>query len=116
MSRPIRLKLSRKKGFNLQAWSNDINGRPAVNVARPSKWGNRYRIAAAYRDEYCSIPAIDPDAAVKLYREHLEGLLRIHQARGSDLLAPLRGRNLACWCGLDAPCHANVLLELAEQG
>jgi hypothetical protein len=28
--------------------------------------------------------------------------------------AVLRGRNLACWCPLDQPCHADVLLELAN--
>jgi hypothetical protein len=27
----------------------------------------------------------------------------------------LRGKNLACWCPLDQPCHADVLLELANQ-
>lgn len=26
----------------------------------------------------------------------------------------LRGKNLACWCPLDQPCHADVLLELAN--
>jgi hypothetical protein len=31
----------------------------------------------------------------------------------SDLL-PLRGKNLACWCKLGEPCHADVLLELAN--
>jgi len=30
-------------------------------------------------------------------------------------LAPLRGRDLACWCPLDAPCHADVLIELANE-
>lgn len=30
-------------------------------------------------------------------------------------LAPLRGRDLACWCPLDQPCHADVLLELANR-
>ena len=29
-------------------------------------------------------------------------------------LAALRGRDLACWCALDQPCHADVLLELAN--
>lgn len=29
-------------------------------------------------------------------------------------LRDLRGRDLACWCPLDAPCHADVLLELAN--
>lgn len=27
-------------------------------------------------------------------------------------LAPLRGHDLACWCPLDQPCHADVLLEM----
>jgi len=27
----------------------------------------------------------------------------------------LRGKNLACWCALDQPCHADVLLELANK-
>jgi hypothetical protein len=31
-----------------------------------------------------------------------------------DWLAPLRGHDLACWCPLDAACHATVLLELAN--
>ncbi len=28
--------------------------------------------------------------------------------------AELRGKDLACWCGLDQPCHADVLLEWAN--
>ncbi len=27
----------------------------------------------------------------------------------------LRGKNLACWCALDKPCHAEVLLEIANK-
>ena len=27
----------------------------------------------------------------------------------------LRGKNLACWCPLDGPCHADVLLEIANR-
>ncbi|EUA64977.1 hypothetical protein I542_5155 [Mycobacteroides abscessus 1948] len=26
----------------------------------------------------------------------------------------LRGHDLACWCPLDQPCHADVLLEIAN--
>lgn len=26
----------------------------------------------------------------------------------------LRGKNVACWCKLGSPCHADVLLELAN--
>lgn len=31
-------------------------------------------------------------------------------------VSELRGKNLACWCPLDQPCHADVLLELANRG
>lgn len=31
-----------------------------------------------------------------------------------DALGELQGKDLACWCPLDQPCHADVLLELAN--
>lgn len=43
-AKPVRLQLSRKKGFDLQALSLETNGLPAVSVARPSKWGNPFRV------------------------------------------------------------------------
>ena len=30
------------------------------------------------------------------------------------MMIQARGKNLACWCPLDQPCHADVLLELAN--
>jgi len=32
-----------------------------------------------------------------------------------EIKAELRGKNLACWCPLDRPCHADVLLEIANR-
>ena len=31
-----------------------------------------------------------------------------------ELRRELRGKNLAWWCPLDEPCHADVLLEVAN--
>ncbi len=95
--KPIRLQLSRRKGFDLQAVSLAANGLPAVNVARPSKWGNPWRVGE---------PGI-PDAAeaVRRFRE---------LSNGTKPPAELRGKNLACWCS-DGPCHADVLLEIANR-
>jgi len=31
-------------------------------------------------------------------------------------LEPLRGKDLMCFCPLDQPCHADVLLEYANEG
>ena len=94
---PVRLRLSRKKGFDLQAWSRELNGLEVVNVARPSKWGNPYRVGT------CLIP--NAEVAVDVFAANLPL---------GDFAADLRGKNLACWCALDAPCHADVLLEITN--
>jgi len=103
--KPIRLQLSRKKGFNLQDASKAANGLDAVNVARPSKWGNPMVIsdclALGYSLEQCQIGAVDG------HRQYLE-------EQKIDV-SELRGKNLACWCKPGDPCHADTLLELANK-
>lgn len=92
-SLPCRVKLSRKKG-----WRKPPN---TVVVARPSKWGNPFKIAPGYTLEQ----------AVSDYEVWLT-------TEGRDILnaavIELRGKNLACWCKLDGPCHADILLKLVN--
>lgn len=33
----------------------------------------------------------------------------------ADIRAELRGKDLACWCPLGRPCHADVLLDVANR-
>lgn len=105
---PARIQLRRTKGWRKPAG--------AVVVARPSKWGNPFRVGdeAVAHFAYGSKPiVIWPDLAVVLYRSALdEGALRVSL---EDVRRELAGRDLACWCPLDAPCHADVLLELANR-
>ena len=68
----------------------------AVIVSRPSKWGNPCIIM---KEE-------DRLHAVAWFELHVAPKLPVHE---------LRGKDLACWCSLDKPCHADVLLELANQ-
>lgn len=106
--KPARLQLSRRNGFNLQRHSHSINGLPAVNVARPSIFGNPFTVNdSGYQ------------RAVLAFRQWLECANRYekHQA-GRRLrillqIPDLRGKNLACWCKGEH-CHADVLLELAN--
>jgi hypothetical protein len=62
------------------------------------------------------IPLIPFDAPLTLvdvisqYRAHV-----LEQAGISLIRSALRGKNLACWCPLDQPCHADVLLEIANR-
>ena len=71
----------------------------AVYVGRPTPWGNPYG-------------AIGHDAewAVARYREYLAARPDLAETARREL----RGRDLACWCDLDQPCHADVLLEVAN--
>jgi hypothetical protein len=90
---PRRLRLSRKKGFRLPE--------AAVVVSRPTKWGNPYKPDRMTRAQ-----------AVAAYRRDLlAGKLRVSVA---DARRELRGRDLACWCSLDGPCHAEILIEVAN--
>ncbi len=113
MTAPVRLRLSRAPGASLQALSLATNGLLAVNVARPSRWGNPFKVAAAYRDDLCNLPEITPELAVKLFRDRWEAMLSTWPSAREQLSA-LRGRNLACWCEAGVPCHADVLLGLAN--
>jgi hypothetical protein len=69
----------------------------AVVVARPSRWGNPYRVG----------PDRTAAEAVALYRAHVAD-------RVDEIRAELAGRDLCCWCPPSRPCHADVLLELAD--
>lgn len=115
MSAPVRLQLSRRKGFNLQAESKAANGRDAVNVARPGKWGNPFVTGKHGTRTEC----------VDLFAKMLAGYYCITEGPGVDAqreyvamarasLRELKGKNLACWCS-GPPCHADVLLEAARQ-
>lgn len=110
---PERIQLRRTKG-----WRKPDN---AVIVARPSRWGNPFPVAFPFT----------PDDTVRMYRDWIEtgeawwtdsdGAR--HRFRGGGARRPtpdeirnvLRGRDLACWCPAESPCHADVLLDLANR-
>ena len=102
---PVRVQLSRKKG-----WRMPPN---TVSVARPGKWGNPYRVGEILQVGGSELTAAD---AVDLFRVHIEQEINPCVTVPDDVLdlSVLRGKNLACWCPLDQPCHADVLLELAN--
>lgn len=117
MTEPVRLRLSRQAGFNLQAHSLNVNWLPAVSVARPSRWGNPFIIGKTLCIGSPQTQFIDIDSnaiAVNAFRKMLECTDRNYPTDAA-IRAALRGKNLACWCVPDAPCHADVLLEIANK-
>ncbi len=98
MSKPVRVQLRRIKG-----WKMPPN---TVSVARPTKWGNMYVIG----DSGCNGVPYTREDCVQLYRLYQVPWLELKMAREE-----LRGKNLACFCPLNQPCHADVLLEIANK-
>ena len=123
---PKRLQRKRTKGFKLT--TDNPNG--YVFVGRPSKWGNPYRIV-----ELKSVQKFVVTGDGKIITSHktkeaavaqcvncfMDYLDYMQPSDLEELLEPLRGKDLACWCrlydesGLRVPCHADYLLELANK-
>jgi hypothetical protein len=112
------MQVSRKAGFDLQATSRALNGLPAKLVTRPGRWGNPFTIeetAAKYKLDRAAAQA----KAVALCGEWLRGTLDRKLSPGAapsreEIRAELKGHNLACWCKPGTPCHADVLIALAN--
>lgn len=116
MTSPIRLQLSRRKGFDLQAHSLATNGLSAVNVARPSKWGNPWKVG----DTFLFVNAGGRVQARRSGMTQAEAVEKFRYRecpppRSWEIIRDLRGKNLACWCKPGSPCHADILLELANR-
>lgn len=131
---PERIQLRRARGWRLPPG--------AVSVARPSRWGNPFRIGGlvdepgpwkgpaaprrtglpgTYRTrditgaeyEYVVREVRDRADAVALFRAYI----RFHDDEWSPevIRRELGGRDLACWCPLDGqPCHADILLAISN--
>jgi hypothetical protein len=92
VSMPQRFQRSRRKGARLPV---DV-----IVVSRPTKWGNPHPLELGRQE------------AVRRYRDELlAGRLAITV---EDVKRELCGRDLACYCPLDEPCHADVLIAVAN--
>lgn len=115
MTTPVRVQLRRTKG-----WRMPEN---TVSVARPGKFGNPFTKENAIESGYATEDTW-PHFVVRCFRDWLTSASGCDwwQGRQSDArlamiranLSDLHGKNLACWCALDKPCHADTLLELAN--
>lgn len=97
--KPIRVQLSRTKG-----WRMPPN---TIKVDRSTRWGNPYR-----ENMFLEFTASD---AVEWFSKWMSGDLGYRSAGIPPDVNELRGKNLACWCKLGEPCHADVLLEVANK-
>lgn len=107
---PRRIQRKRSKGWRLPPG--------AVIVTRPGKYGNPFRA-----DQMGSKSAVLYFARLLTWREDfirelwtdfdVGELLRVRNRILADI-DELRGKDLVCWCAPGEPCHADILLELAN--
>jgi|SRR6516225_4848527 len=126
---PERIQLRRTKGWR--------KPEGAIVVSRPTKWGNPwtindwvdqfYRLAHSFAGRVPSRREAEDfarDIAAALFREAMEDRLADpeyaeHETIGfypslDEIRSELVGRDLACWCPLGQPCHADILLKIAN--
>jgi hypothetical protein len=107
MNTPQRIQRKRAKG-----WKMPEN---TVYVGRSTKWGNPWRAATPHINGKIekTLYVKNQAAAAQRYKEYiLKWGVQLHIIDAA--IRELKGKNLACWCPLDKPCHADVLLQIAN--
>ncbi len=106
---PRRIQRKRTRGWKMPA--------NAINCTRPGPYGNPYVIGETYGGYF----VVNAAATCMAFENDIHW-----NDRNSDRLMngglttarirdELRGKDLACWCALDAPhCHVNTLLRIAN--
>lgn len=114
---PARIQRKRMKGWRMPEG--------AIYVGRPTKWGNPFwhaerfygtkRALELYRET--ALGAWSPalvlgmaDDGMIAYEDHQEWLRRMKEHPLQAARRELGGKDLACWCPLGQPCHADILL------
>src|SRR4051812_23481730 len=83
-----------------------------VYVGRGTQWGNPFRVGQPNADD--CMTCADAAEAIAKYRDEFTlfgGGINFTGCTIEEIRKELRGKDLACWCPLDQPCHADVLLE-----
>jgi hypothetical protein len=84
-----------------------------VKVDRTTPFGNPFKTGEKFFDYVIgSVQVVRNNRhAVALFRQHLIMFPNLR----ARIKRELRGKNLACWCEPGAPCHADVLMKVANQ-
>lgn len=118
MSTPSQKTPHRVQRKRIKGWKMPPN---TVSVTRPGKWGNPFKVVGEEGHWFVVNENDEPiitferrgealDCCLGNYKEyisHEHNLARVN-------VFELKGKNLACFCPLDQPCHADILLELAN--
>lgn len=108
LRRPRRVRRSRAAGWRLP--------QTAKTVGRPGPYGNPYQVAGTGGVWTVSLNGVVLSHGTRA-EAHQDAVARFRQhAIDTELdVTPLRGYDLACWCADGFACHADVLIELANE-
>ncbi|WP_347311406.1 DUF4326 domain-containing protein [Defluviimonas sp. SAOS-178_SWC] len=105
-----RVQLRRTKG-----WRMPEN---TVKVDRSTQWGNPFAIGtircSGKGKTFLEETVTSREVSMRFFRDLLSYRRRPYPT-DEEIKTKLRGKNLACWCPLGEPCHADVLLEIANR-
>ena len=103
MTKPIRIQRKREKGWNGAVAAG--NGLPVAYVHRPLKYGNPF-----------TFPPKDKQAQAFAVQDYEAALVNDALPYScEEVRRDLKGKNLGCYCSLEDPCHADVLLRIANE-
>ena len=119
---PRRIQRKRVKGWRMPGG--------VIYVGRPTRYGNPYWHVEKFHGRGLSLALYEntaqgiwnpalldgmPDPYVRqVYDTHREWTARFSIHPLEEIEALLGGKDLACWCREDAPCHADILIRLAN--
>lgn len=103
MIKPMRIQRRRSKGWKMP--------KNTVYVGRPTLFGNPFKTAETFRQMHeVTSPIYGGHTILTVGDDH-----KVYRcASEQTIIKELAGKNLACWCPLDQPCHADILLEIAN--
>ena len=101
---PHRVQLRRTKGWRMPP--------DTVKVDRSTIWGNPFVVGRDGGDRAECVARF----ARLLAGDCVSQAEQLWRARALAHRGELKGKNLACWCALDEPCHADALLRFASAG
>lgn len=103
---PQRIQRRRTRG-----WKMPPN---TICVTRGTKWDNPFKGSNAVDLFRAWLLGTMPQLDWSMSQIH-PGALFMHGPKLLARIEELRGKNLACWCAPGQPCHADVLLKIANK-
>jgi hypothetical protein len=111
---PARIQRRRARGWRMPPG--------AIYVGRPTRFGNPFTVSDALAGDPTLTETEAQERCARLFALWVTGEIHLTDPDLTDRrawilehLGRLAGRDLACWCPTGRPCHADMLIDIANQ-